>query len=108
MDIVIEVGGAGTLLQSIKACRMGGQISLIGVLTGQRGEMNPFPAVMKGVSIHGIYVGSREMFQEMNRTISLHGIKPVIDTLFPFGEAREALRYLESGAHMGKVVIEIP
>ena len=108
VDIVIEVGGAGTLLQSIKACRMGGQISLIGVLTGQRGEMNPFPAVMKGVSIHGIYVGSREMFQEMNRTISLHGIKPVIDTLFPFGEAREALRYLESGAHMGKVVIEIP
>ena len=107
VDIVIEVGGAGTLLQSIKACRMGGQISLIGVLTGQRGEMNPFPAVMKGVSIHGIYVGSREMFQEMNRTLALHRIRPVIDRVFPFGEAREALRHLESGAHMGKVVIDI-
>ncbi len=107
VDIVIEVGGAGTLLQSIKACRMGGQISLIGVLTGQRGEMNPFPAVMKGVSIHGIYVGSREMFLEMNRTISFQGIRPVIDRVFPFLQAREALRHLESGAHMGKVVIDI-
>ncbi len=108
VDIVIEVGGAGTLLQSIKACRMGGQISLIGVLTGQRGEMNPFPAVMKGVSIHGVYVGSREMFEEMNRTIALHRIRPVIDRLFPFAEAREALHYLESGAHVGKVVIAMP
>jgi len=108
VDIVIEVGGAGTLLQSIKATRMGGNISLIGVLTGQRGEMNPLPAVMKGVSIHGIYVGSREMFEDMNRTITLHKIKPVIDRVFPFGEAREALHYLESGAHSGKVVIAIP
>ncbi len=108
VDVIIEVGGAGTLLQSIKACRMGGQISLIGVLTGQRGEMNPFPAVMKGVSIHGIYVGSREMFEDMNRTISLHRIRPIIDRAFSFDQAREAFCYLESGAHMGKVVIEIP
>ncbi len=108
VDIVIEVGGAGTLLQSIKSCRMGGNISLIGVLTGQRGEMNPFPAVMKGVSIHGIYVGSREMFEDMNRTLSLHRIHPVIDRIFPFDQAREALQYLESGAHVGKVVINIP
>jgi NADPH:quinone reductase-like Zn-dependent oxidoreductase len=107
VNIVIEVGGAGTLLQSIKACAMGGNISLIGVLTGQRGEMNPLPAVMKGVSIHGIYVGSREMFEDMNRTIALHQIKPVVDRVFPFGEAREALHYLESGAHAGKVVIAI-
>jgi NADPH:quinone reductase-like Zn-dependent oxidoreductase len=108
VNIVIEVGGAGTLLQSIKSCTMGGNVSLIGVLTGQRGEMNPFPAVMKGVSIHGIYVGSREMFEDMNRTLALHKIKPVIDRVFPFIEAREALHYLESGAHVGKVVIAIP
>jgi len=108
VDIVIEVGGAGTLLQSIKACRMGGNISLIGVLSGQRGEINPLPAVMKGVSIHGIYVGSREMFEEMNRTVSLHLIRPIIDKVFPFDEAREGLHYLASGAHVGKVVIAIP
>jgi NADPH:quinone reductase-like Zn-dependent oxidoreductase len=108
VDIVIEVGGAGTLIQSIKACKMGGNVSLIGVLTGQRGEINPLPAVMKAVSIHGIYVGSREMFEDMNRTITLHNIRPVIDRVFPFGEAREALHYLERGAHAGKVVIAIP
>ena len=108
VDIVIEVGGAGTLIQSIKACKMGGNVSLIGVLTGQRGEINPLPAVMKAVSIHGIYVGSREMFEDMNRTITLHDIRPVIDRVFPFGEAREALHYLERGAHAGKVVIAIP
>ena len=107
VDIVIEVGGAGTLTQSVKACKMGGNISLIGVLTGQRGEMNPLPAVMKAVSIHGVYVGSQEMFEDMNRTISLHKIKPVIDQVFPFSEAREALHYLASGAHTGKVVIAI-
>jgi len=108
VDIVIEVGGAGTLLQSIKATRMGGNISLIGVLAGQRGEMNPLPAVMKGISIHGIYVGSREMFEDMNRTITLHSIRPVIDRVFPFSEAREALRHLQGGSHVGKVVIAIP
>lgn len=107
VDIVIEVGGGGTLTQSIKACKMGGNISLIGVLSGQRGEMNPLPAVMKAISIHGVYVGSREMFEDMNRTINLHKIKPVIDQVFPFSEAREALHYLASGAHTGKVVIAI-
>jgi NADPH:quinone reductase-like Zn-dependent oxidoreductase len=106
-DIVVEVGGAGTLLQSIKATRMGGNVSLIGVLAGQRGEMNPLPAVMKGVSIHGIYVGSREMFEDMNRTITLHRIRPVIDRVFPFAEAREALRHLQGATHVGKVVIAI-
>ncbi len=107
VDIVVEVGGAGTLAQSIKAVRMGGHISLIGVLAGQSGEVNPLPAVMKGVRIHGIYVGSREMMEAMNRVISLHGIRPVVDRTFAFGEAQQAFRHLESGAHFGKVVITI-
>lgn len=107
VDIVVEVGGAGTLAQSIKSVRMGGHISLIGVLAGQRGEVNPLPAVMKGVRIQGIYVGSREMFAAMNRAIVLHGIRPVIDRVFPFAEAHQAFRHLESGAHIGKVVITI-
>ncbi|HLO26508.1 MAG TPA: NAD(P)-dependent alcohol dehydrogenase, partial [Geobacteraceae bacterium] len=105
VDIVIEVGGAGTLAQSLKASRMGGHISLIGVLAGQQGEVNPLPAVMKNIRVQGIYVGSREMFETMNRAIALHGIRPVIDRVFPFTEARDAYRYLQSGAHFGKVVI---
>ena len=107
VDLVVEVGGAGTLGRSLKAVRTGGQISLIGVLTGATGEVNPLPAVMKGVRIQGIYVGSREQFEAMNRAIELHGIRPVIDRVFPFAEAQAACRYLESGAHFGKVVIAI-
>ena len=107
VDIVVEVGGGATLAQSIKATRMGGHISLIGVLAGQRGEVNPLPAVMKNIRIQGLFVGSRRMFETMNRAIEMHGIRPVIDRVFPFAEAREALRYLESAAHIGKVVISI-
>ena len=107
VDIVVETGGAGTLLQSIKAARFGGHVSLIGVLTGQRGEINPLPAVMKGVTIQGVYVGSREMFEAMNRVLSLHQIHPAIDRTFPFEEAREALHYLGTGTHFGKVVISL-
>jgi NADPH:quinone reductase-like Zn-dependent oxidoreductase len=107
VDLVVEVGGAGTLGKSLKAVRSGGHISLIGVLAGATGEVNPLPAVMKSVRIQGIYVGSREMFEAMNRAIELHAIHPVIDRVFPFGEAKEAYRCLESGAHFGKVVIAI-
>ena len=105
VDLVVEVGGAGTMGKSLKAVRTGGQTSLIGVLAGATGEVNPLPAVMKGVRIQGIYVGSREQFVAMNRAIELHGIRPVIDRVFPFAEAQAACRYLESGAHFGKVVI---
>jgi NADPH:quinone reductase-like Zn-dependent oxidoreductase len=107
VDLVVEVGGAGTLPRSLRAVRMGGSISLIGVLTGNTGEVNPLPAVMKGVRIQGIFVGSREMFERMNRAIALHGLHPVVDRVFPFTEVREALRYMESGAHFGKVVITL-
>jgi NADPH:quinone reductase-like Zn-dependent oxidoreductase len=107
VDLVVEVGGAGTLPRSLRAVRPGGRISLIGVLTGATGEVNPLPAVMKGVRVQGILVGSREMFERMNRAIALHRLRPVVDRLFPFAEAREALRYLESGAQFGKIVISL-
>ncbi|HEY6008679.1 MAG TPA: NAD(P)-dependent alcohol dehydrogenase [Geobacteraceae bacterium] len=107
VDLVVEVGGAGTLGKSLKAVRVGGHITLIGVLTGATGEVNPLPAVMKGVRIQGIYVGSREMFAGMLRALELHAIHPVIDRVFPFAEAREAYHYLQSGAHFGKVVISV-
>ncbi len=104
VDHVVEVGGAGTLAKSLRAARTGGHISLIGVLSGA-GEANPLPAVMKNIRIQGIYVGSRDMFEAMNSAISLHKLHPVIDRIFPFEEGREALSYMESGAHFGKVVI---
>jgi NADPH:quinone reductase-like Zn-dependent oxidoreductase len=105
VDHVVEVGGAGTLGRSLRAVRMGGRISLIGVLAGGDAEVNPLPALMKSIRIQGIYVGSRTMFEAMNQAISLHRLRPVVDRVFPFAEAREALRYMESGAHFGKICL---
>jgi NADPH:quinone reductase-like Zn-dependent oxidoreductase len=104
IDHVVEVGGAGTLPRSLKVVRPGGQISLIGVVTGG-GEVNPMPILMKNIRVQGIFVGSREMFEAMNRAIALHQLRPIVDRVFSFTEAREALHYMESGAHFGKVVI---
>ncbi|KST63836.1 zinc-dependent alcohol dehydrogenase family protein [Mastigocoleus testarum] len=107
VDRVIEVGGAGTLAKSMQAVRVGGTISLIGILAGAKAEVNPLPVIMKNLNIQGIYVGSRDMFESMNQAISLHKIKPIIDRVFPFEEAKEAYSYLKSGAHFGKVVIKL-
>ena len=104
-DLVVEVGGAGTLPQSLKAVRTGGRISLIGVLTGSMGEVNTLPIIMKKIRVQGILVGSREMFEAMNRAVSLHRLHPIVDRVFPFEEAREALYYMERGAHFGKICI---
>jgi NADPH:quinone reductase-like Zn-dependent oxidoreductase len=107
VDFVVEVGGAGTLPLSMKAVRAGGQISLIGVLTGGGGQVNPLPLLMRNIRLQGIFVGSREMFEAMNRAIALHKLEPVVDRVFPFGEAVEAYRYMDTGAHFGKVTIKI-
>jgi len=107
VDLVVEVGGAGTLPQSLRAVRTGGQISLIGVLSGTEKKVNPLPAVMNKVKIQGIFVGSREMFESMNRAISVNRIHPTIDRVFPFEEAKKALRYMEEGRHFGKICIKI-
>jgi len=106
VDHVVEVGGAGTLPRSIKAVRLGGHIALIGVLTGG-GDFDPMPILMRNIRLQGLYVGSRAMFESMNRAISLHKLKPVIDRVFPFDQAIEAYRHLESGQHFGKVVIQV-
>lgn len=104
VDHIVEVGGAGTLGKSFKCVKMGGTISLIGVLSGG-GEVNPTPLLMKKVRLQGIYVGSRAMFEAMNRAISLHKLRPVIDRVFPLEEIRAALRHMEAGAHFGKICI---
>lgn len=105
VDLVIEVGGAGTFAKSLRALRLGGHMSIIGVLTGASGDAGPTGAIRKAARMQGIYVGSREMLETVIRVMTFHGIKPVIDRVFPFGEVREALHYMKSGAHVGKVVI---
>jgi NADPH:quinone reductase-like Zn-dependent oxidoreductase len=107
VDHVLEVGGSSTLPRSIAAARLGGQVHQIGVRAGTGGEIDPSVAMRKGLILRGIYVGSREMFEAMNRAIALHRISPVIDRVFGFEEAKDAYRHLESQAHVGKVVIRV-
>lgn len=105
VDRIIEVGGAGTLNKSLRAARYGGYISLIGVLSGLSADVSTVSILHKGITVQGIYVGSRAMFEAMNQAIALHGIKPIVDRVFPFEEARQALEYMESGAHFGKIAL---
>jgi NADPH:quinone reductase-like Zn-dependent oxidoreductase len=107
VDQIIEVGGAGTLTRSMRAVRTGGYIALIGVLSGVTAEVNPMPILMRNIRVQGIFVGSRAMFEAMNRAIELAGMHPIIDRVFEFDQAPQALEYLESGAHFGKIVIRI-
>ncbi len=104
VDHIVEVGGAGTLKKSARAVRLGGHIALIGVLAGGS-DFNPMPVLMKGVILGGIYVGSRAMFESMNRAIALHQAQPVVDKTFGFDEVPAALKHMESGAHFGKITI---
>lgn len=104
VDHVVEVGGAGTLPKSVNAARIGGVISLIGVLATGSG-FDPIHILLKTIRVQGILVGSRQMFEDMNRAIEANHLRPVIDRTFAFEEARKALDYLESGSHFGKIVL---
>jgi NADPH:quinone reductase-like Zn-dependent oxidoreductase len=106
-DHVIELGGAGTLDQSIKATAVGGCISVIGVLTGASGTFDTLPILKKTLRLQGIVVGSVEMFERMVGTIENLDIKPVIDRTFDMPDIVAALKYLESGRHVGKVVVRV-
>jgi NADPH:quinone reductase-like Zn-dependent oxidoreductase len=106
VDIVIEVGGAGTLERSVKAVRVGGHVALIGVLAGP-GNFNPLSILMKAVRLQGVFVGSRAMLEEMERFIETHGIRPVVDRVFTLDQYSEAFQSLEKGSHFGKVVIKL-
>jgi len=106
VDHVVEVGGAGTLERSMNAVRAGGSIYVIGALAGA-GQINPRTINRKSITLRGIHVGSREMFAAMNRAVSLAKLRPVIDRVFPFGDAKQAYAYHASGGHFGKIVIEV-
>lgn len=103
-DITVEVGGAGTLPRSFLATRLGGRIVVIGLLSGMA-EVDPMPILRRNLRVQGLYVGNRQMFEAMNRAIEAAGLKPVIDKVFPFAQARDAYRHLKSQNHFGKIVI---
>lgn len=105
VDHIVEVGGAGTLEQSLQAIRVGGRITLIGVLAGGAAELSIVPIFMKNVRIQGLLVGSRKAFERMNRAIAHHELHPVVDRVFPFSDATAAFDYMRSGGHFGKVCI---
>ncbi|MDZ4799770.1 MAG: NAD(P)-dependent alcohol dehydrogenase, partial [Bryobacteraceae bacterium] len=104
VDHVVEVGGKDTLPKSLRAVRPGGSVYVIGVLSG-RGDLDFTPVFMRNIRLQGIFVGSRVMAEDMLRAMAAHELRPVIDRVFELGEAREALRYMESGAHFGKIVL---
>jgi NADPH:quinone reductase-like Zn-dependent oxidoreductase len=108
LDCVVEVGGAGTLEQSIASLKPGGQISLIGVLSGSRAPFNVLPILMQQLRIQGILVGNRDDFEAMNLFLQQQQLQPVVDSQFPFEQLPQALRQLASGAHLGKIVVTVP
>ncbi len=104
IDHVVEVGGLGTLAQSMQAVGFGGEIALIGVLSMQ-GDTNPMPLMVKGASLRGIFVGSAAMARDLNAFVDAHQLKPVVDRVFDFADAKAAYAYQSSAELFGKVVI---
>jgi NADPH:quinone reductase-like Zn-dependent oxidoreductase len=106
VDLVVEVGGQGTLPRSLRAIRMGGTVAQVGVLSGAA-EPLAIPSILhKQARIQGIYVGSRQNFVDLNKAISLTGMRPVGEN-FPWFQAREVLARMEEGSHFGKLVLTV-
>lgn len=105
-DFIMEVGGGGTIQESMKAVRIGGHISIIGVVAGAGEPFNPAALIGNAAKLQGVFVGSRDMFESMCRAIELHQIRPVVDKVFPWTEARAAFSAMAAGEHFGKIVLE--
>lgn len=107
VDRVVEVGGPGTIAQSLRAVALGGEIASIGFLSTENPGIDFFQLKGSGASFRNITVGDRAGLLDFTRAVAATGLKPVIDRVFAFDEAREAFSHLESGAHLGKVVIRL-
>lgn len=107
VDVVVEIGGAGTLPQSITAVRVGGHISLIGVLAGFAGEVPTAALFSRNATLKGITVGSRAQQLDMIRGVEANGIEPVIDSSFPLEALAEAFRHQASQQHFGKICVDL-
>ena len=106
-DHVVEVGGSGTLGQSLHACRVGGHIAMIGVLTGVQGPVSTATVMSKNIRLQGISVGSRRHQLDMVRAIEATGLRPVMDRHFPLDAIAEAFRHQASGQHFGKIILDV-
>lgn len=107
VQIAVELGGAATLLQALTALGFGGKIALIGLLGGVEAQLPLRMVVPRTVSLQGVLVGSRSGFEAMVRAIELHKIKPVVDRVLPFDQAKEALQSMAKGSHFGKIALKI-
>ena len=105
VDCVIEVVGVGTLERSFECVAARGKVCLIGVMTGRRAPINPYPMMWKEAAMYGIRVGTRAMFEQMNRAIEANRVKPVVNSIVPFASALDAFRLQASGNFVGKIVI---
>ena len=106
VDHVVEIGGPGTLQRSMRAVKTGGHIAVIGVVAG-KGEFTNVPIFMKALKLIGVFVGSRVMFEDMNRFVTDKSIRPVVDSTFEFDQVRDALELMKSGGHFGKIIVKI-
>jgi NADPH:quinone reductase-like Zn-dependent oxidoreductase len=107
VDHVVEVGGAGTFEQSLRAVRPGGSIYVIGVLSGAAPAVSLVPILMQNIRVQGILVGHREAFEDMLRAFTAAELQPVVDEVFPFAEAKEAFAAMEKARHFGKIAIRV-
>ena len=105
-DFIMEVGGGGTIQESMRAIRIGGHIAIIGVVAGAGDPFNPAALIGNSAKLQGLSVGSRDMFEAMCRAIELRRISPVVDKVFPFTEVAAAFKSMQGGEHFGKIVLE--
>jgi NADPH:quinone reductase-like Zn-dependent oxidoreductase len=106
VDAVIEIGGAGTLANSLAAIRHGGHVNVIGYMAGAQLDTTVFPFIIKNANLHGIGTGNRDGYQAMLECIARHELRPVIDRVYPFEAAPEALADLAAGGHFGKLALD--
>lgn len=107
VELVLEVGGQGTLARSIASTKMGGTVAIVGGVSGFGGELDQFALIGGAKRLSGIYVGSRSMLEDLNRFLGVAAIHPVVDRIFPFHQTQAAYQYLKNAGHFGKVVIEV-
>jgi len=107
VDHLVEVGGSGTLEQSIEATRVGGHIALIGVLTNGGKPSSGAGAIIRQQRLQGLVVGSRRHRQDMVRGLDIIGIRPVVDRSFPLASIADAFRLQQRGGHFGKIALEL-
>jgi NADPH:quinone reductase-like Zn-dependent oxidoreductase len=105
VDHILEVGGAATLPTSLRALRDGGHLSIVGLLGGERADPKVAAQNARGIRVDSVYVGSVRHFEALNEAVARARLRPVVDRVFPFEQARQAYECLQSGAHFGKLVV---